>query len=136
MILAEAIVEHVLGDETITKHIADRIGPVGSFEGERQPYIVYFQDIGPREQIMGISGIAYPTYRFEVYDRTYLDSHILADRVRVRFDSNTETTWGDVRILASIITDQEDLGPINITETSQLYGVAIDVEIWHAEATT
>ena len=137
MSIEVAIRNQLLADATITAYVVARIGPVGAFENERNPYITYDRESGLRVQIMGAkSGIAHPVFRIESWAADYGIAHELADRVRIALDANVNTEWSGIRILATIIDDDEDLGPVNATEVSTKYGVGLDVEIWHDEATS
>lgn len=128
--IAEAVVENMLGNATITALIGERLYPNVAPQDAATPTLVYqlidTQHVASRS---GSSNLARSLFQFTCAAETYAETKALADAVRGAWKDYRNQDILDLRIDGALITNDLD----EYSEAHATHVVRLDVAIWHSE---
>jgi len=129
MTIEYGLVNRLKNDGTVAGIVAARIYPHRLPQMPTFPAITYSRVSGARVDILkGISGLAKPTFQFDLWTESYNTVKSLADAVRESLNGYQGTLDGEtayrVKILNEVDNFEEELG---------VYRVIQDFEVFHRE---
>lgn len=127
----------LVGDATIESLVGTRVYPNRIKQGALMPAITYEQSDGPRQHVMTDTlGLAVSTYRLTCWAKTYGETRVLAEAVRIELNEYAGTV-NTREIKTILIEDEGDIPQTSIdVEGLRRFGKFLDFTIWYMEATS
>lgn len=124
MTAEQRVVSALMGYPPLTDLIADRLYPLVLPQNCPLPAAVYFKVSAPRvHSLSGQSGLANVRIQVTTWARTYPEVKGVAEAMRLAFATNLPE--------ARVISERD-----RYEDNTKLFGVDLDVEFFHPEATT
>lgn len=125
-----ALFQILTGYAGLTALVGARAYPLLLPQNCTLPAVTYQRITTPREYShAGPSGIASPTFQFNVWDSDILRAKQVAEQVRGALHGARNTTVAGVKIGGVTCVDEGD----SYDQNSNAIGVQLDFEIWHHE---
>lgn len=134
MTMEEALYAYLSTYAGLTALIGTRVYPFVLPQNAAKPAVTFQRVDTPREYTHdGYAGLAHPRFQFACFALSQPASAAVAEQIRLALQGYTGTMGGvgGVVVQFAVVVDQRD----GYENDTKLFSTALDVIIWHEEAT-